>query len=165
VMKHVCRQQGFSLIELVISIVVFSIAAGVLVSFFSSFSRNSVGPMIQEQGVAIAEAYMEEISLRSFNDAGNDTVLGPEAGETRATFDTVNDFHGLNDTTGAAGPNGNIIAGLTRFNVAVAITPEVLSTLVLTDAYRIDVTVTHDAFPVFNNPAFNIVLSSYRTNY
>ena len=48
--------------------------------------------MVMSQAVAIAEAYLEEISLKSFADP--DGVDGEAA---RVAFDDVNDYDGLVD--------------------------------------------------------------------
>jgi MSHA pilin protein MshD len=67
------RQQGFSLIETVIFIVVVGIALSGLVSLFVHNTTSSADPMIRERAVSIAHAYMDEILAKGFDE---NTPLG-----------------------------------------------------------------------------------------
>ena len=60
------RQQGMTLVELVISIVIIGISAAALYSAMAAITGRSADPMLRQQSLAIAEAYMEEISLQAF---------------------------------------------------------------------------------------------------
>lgn len=83
-------QTGLTLIELVISIVVIAIAVTGVLTIMNRTVASSADPMVRAQAAAIAEGYLEEILLQSFTDPD-----GSEAGETRATFDDVDDYHNL----------------------------------------------------------------------
>lgn len=145
------RQRGATLVELVLSIVILGVAvAGVLTAAFQT-TRRSVDPLLLQQAVSIAEAYLAEIAQRDFG-ALADT--GPEAGETRDVYDDLSDYHGLDDA-GARDQRGQAIAGLERYRVAVTVLPATL--LVTTPAKRITVTVSH---PDLNAP---VLLAGYRT--
>ena len=149
------KQTAFTLIEVITTIVVLSVAATAIMSMFTNTIRTSAGPMIQQQAVSIAEAYMEEILLKPFNDPD-----GTEVGETRATFDDVDDYRGLLDN-GAKDQNGNDIVALADYTVSVTVdvTSDVNKDLNgITDALRIGVTVNHTVL----GP---IVLHGFRTNY
>ena len=70
-------QGGLTLIELVVSIAVVGIAlTGALLAIDQTTVR-SADPMIQHQGSAIAEAYLEEILLKDFLDPDTLTVCPP----------------------------------------------------------------------------------------
>jgi MSHA pilin protein MshD len=56
---------GFTLIEIIVTIVVLAIAGTTLLSVFTSTARTIADPMIQQQAISIAEAYMEEVLLKS----------------------------------------------------------------------------------------------------
>ena len=145
------RQKGFSLIELIISIVVFSIAMGGLLSFFSAFSSHSADPMLQEQAVAIAEAYMEEIMLQEYEDPVNEAT--DAEGINRGIYNDVDDYNGLQDTL-VRDQNDDLIPSLAAFRVVVAVTggggaPQ-----------RVDVTVSHQ---LLSN--LNLMLTSLRYSY
>ncbi len=141
---------GFTLIEIITTIVVLSVAATAIMSMFTNTIRHSADPMIQQQAVSIAEAYMEEILLRSYSDPN-----GNETGEARATFDDVDDYDGLNDAD-AMDQNGNVISGLEDYTVTVSVSAASLNTTV--PALLVTVTVKHDVLDA-------IVLQGYRTNY
>lgn len=143
-------QVGFTLIEVITTIVVISVAATAILSVFSGTVRSSANPMIQQQAISIAEAYMEEIRLKSFNDPD-----GTEAGETRSTYDDVDDYNGLSDA-GARDQNGNAIASLSDYTVTVSVGTSSLNGI--TDALLITVNVAH-------NVLGSVQITGYRTNY
>jgi MSHA pilin protein MshD len=148
---------GATLVELVVSIVVISIGlAGVLLVMNRNVS-SSGDPMVQHQAIAIAEAYLEEILAKEFTDPDGGETGGPEAGETRGTFDDVNDYNGLVDT-GARDQNNNPIAGLGGYNVGVAVVSQAWNGIPAADALLATVTVTGPG-------GVSITLSGYRTRY
>jgi MSHA pilin protein MshD len=124
-------------------------------------TRHSADPMIAEQAVAIAEAYLEEILLKSYYDP--DTGAGggicPAAEASRDLYDNICDYNGLNDS-GAKDQDGNAITDLEKYNVAVTVdTTATLNALSgSTDVVRIDVEVTNSNF-------VDITMTGYRTNY
>lgn len=152
--RHNNPQTGFTLIEIVVTLVVIGIAASALVGVFSSIVRGSADPAIQQQAITIAEAYIEEISLKSFNDP-DDVETGTSEGEAgRASYDDVKDYRSL--AAGApADQLGTAIVALAAYNVTVTITDSTLNGIT---ALLIDVNVTHPAV----DP---ILLSAYRTDY
>ena len=148
-----CHQRGMTLIEVVIAIVVVATAVSAVLGVLSSSVGRSADAMIVSQGIAIAESYLEEITLKPFVDP--DGIDGESA---REDFDDIDDFDGLSDA-GAHDQLGNPIAGLGTYSVAVAVVPSAaLPGIAPADARRIDVRVQ---FP----PYVDYVLSSYRTRY
>ena len=142
--------KGFTLIEIVVAIVVIGIAASVILALLSTNVAASADPMIRQQAIAIANAYLEEISLRDFDDPD-----GMDGEAARADFDDIDDYNGLADS-GARDQFGNPIASLSAYNVSVSVVSSAaLPGVPASDNYRIDVTVTRT--PVA------ITLSSYRT--
>ena len=61
-----------------------------ILSVMNLTTAKSADPMITTQAHAIAQSYLEEILLRDYDDPD-----GTEFGETRATFDDVDDFDAL----------------------------------------------------------------------
>ncbi len=55
---NIRRQSGATLIELVIAIVIISIAASTILMALSTSVTYSADPMIRHQAVALAEAYL-----------------------------------------------------------------------------------------------------------
>ncbi len=139
---------GFTLLELITTIVVIAVAAPTLMSVFSSTIQTSADPMFQHQALSIAEAYMEEILLKDF-------AIGPET--TRANFDDVRDYNGLTDV-GARDQANNLIAGLNDYTISVTVVNDGLNGIAAADSLRIDLTVSHAMID-------DILLSGYRVNY
>jgi MSHA pilin protein MshD len=144
-------QQGVTLVELVISIVVIGIAASVILGLLSINVGASADPMVRQQGVAIARAYIEEIMLRSFTDPD-----GADGEAARVDFDDVDDYDGLVDV-GARDQFDNAIPGLGPYTVAVSVSSSgALPGVPAADVLRVDVTVTR-------SPYLSFTLSGYRT--
>lgn len=150
------RQSAFTLVEIIVTIVVIAIASTALLSF-ANMVRGSADPVIQQQATTIAEAYLEEIMLRPFNDPqGGET--GTDEGEAgRADYDDVKDYRSL--AAGAAADQfGNPVAALAAYTVTVTITNAALGSVPMADSLRVDVNVDHPAIG-------DILLSGFRTRY
>jgi MSHA pilin protein MshD len=142
--------RGVTLIELVVAITIVSIAAVAVIGAMSVVSARSADAMIRQQGVALAEAYLEEIILKPVVDPDGIAETG------RANFDDVDDYNGLLDV-GAHDQLGNAILG--SYTVSVAVVPtNALSGVPSSAARRIDITVTHPA-------GTNVLLSGYTAGY
>ena len=143
------------MIELLIAIVVISIACTGVLLVYAQTVRFSADPMIQTQAVAIAEGYLEEILARPVTDPD-----GSEAGETRATFDDVGDYNGLSNsppqdqdgTVADFAPNDGV-ADLAGYSVTVTVTAGVMIGGVSMN--RVDVRVQYV-------PVVDVTLSGYR---
>lgn len=147
------RQTGVTLIELVIAIVIISIAAGAVLMGLSTSIQGSADPMIRHQAVAIAEAYLEEISLKSFSDPD-----GVDGEGSRDLYDDVDDYDGLTDN-GARNQFDAAIADLSDYTVNVTVAASsALPSIASTDLFLITVQVTH---PV----NVDISVSGYRANF
>jgi MSHA pilin protein MshD len=98
-------QRGLTLIELVVFIVVVSVGVAGILSVMNLTTSHSADPLVRKQALAAAEALLEEIELQSFTDCDPDyyhpdtgtcdlpEAMGPEPGETRGSFDNVNDYY------------------------------------------------------------------------
>jgi len=146
------RQAGTTLIELVIAIVIVSIAISAVLMVMSMTVGYSADPMIRYQAVAIAEAYLEEISLKAFADPG-----GGDGEASRDLYDDVDDYHGLVDV-GARNQFDAALPGLGNYTVSVTVTQSALPSIAASDNYLINVTITHAA-------DINFTLSAYRPNF
>lgn len=155
------NQQGMTLIELVIAIVIISISIAGVMQVYSEAIRGSTDPLIRQQAVAIAEAYLEEILLQPFCDSSQNCQPGnapgtaacavcPNAEAQRNLFDNVCDYNGLNDNNGPIRQDGQPFAsgsGMSAYNVAVSINSSVtLSGLSGNQCQLLQatITVTHD---------------------
>ena len=73
-MSHFSRlsQRGLSLIELIIFIVVVSVGILGILSVLNATAKSSADPMIRKQVVAVAEAMLEEVLSKDYqNDPGD----------------------------------------------------------------------------------------------
>jgi MSHA pilin protein MshD len=109
------KQSGFSLIEAVMFIVVVGIALAVIVMQFRQNVGHSHEPYIRQRGMAVMNAYMDEIVRKRWNECTPigggqiDTGAGlcPDGspipgigsdGENRSQFDDVDDYNGISDS-------------------------------------------------------------------
>jgi MSHA pilin protein MshD len=149
------NSKGFTLLEVLVTVVVIAIAATAIMSVFSSTIRRSADPLIQQQAIAIAEAYIEEIQTKAFSDPDQVETGGAEAGESRATFDDVQDYNGISGADVEDQNVGGVGIDLTAYDVSVSVNA---ATLGGQSMMRIQVSVDHAAI----SP---IVLAVYRANY
>ena len=150
-------QRGVTLIELIIFIIVVSVAmTGVLVVMNQS-SRTNADPMVREQATAVAQAYMEEVMLQPYSDPDGGEIGGCEVGETRSTYDDVADYDCTADNNGAVDQNGTLVPGLEAYNVVVNVANDTLNG---DSSQRIDVQVSHDGVA-----GMVVMLTAHRLNY
>lgn len=133
------RQRGMTLVELVIAIVIVGIAAAALYSAMASIGGRSADPMLRQQSLAIAEAYLEEILSRDFLDPTSHDQC-PARPAARIDYDNVCDYAGLDDS-GARDADGAPITGLGDYQVTVAVTPQAFDSLSAAAALQVVVTV------------------------
>jgi MSHA pilin protein MshD len=153
-------ERGVNLIELIVAIVVISIATTGVLLVYATAVRYSADPMIQQQALAVAEAYLDEILARPVADPDGGETGGAEAGETRATFDDLQDYAGLSDSP-PRDQNGNADwdqdgqPDLPGYTVSVAVlTNQNVNGVPMA---RVDVRVTYP-------PVVDFTLTGYRAN-
>jgi MSHA pilin protein MshD len=143
------NQSGVTLVELILSMVIISIALVGIFSVINLTVSHSADPVLQHQAIAIAEAYLEEIQLQSYADPNSSNT-----GETRASFDNVDDYNGLNDV-GARNQQSYSLSKLSAYTVTVAVVDQAVVGL---PAKKISVT-------VIDPNASSLTLVGYRFNY
>jgi len=142
--------KGWTLIELIISIVVFVIITIPLMNIFATVSRDTDVGIYINRASSMASSYMELVLSRSFDEETSalftDPVdLGPDSGESTLTdYDDVDDFDGYSFTD-ADYPN--ITANVSVYYIG---NPDVsgdwdtvTTPPVATDYKRIDISATH----------------------
>lgn len=144
-------ERGVTLIELIMAIVIVSVALSGVMQIVGYSITHSADPMIDRQALSIAEAYLEEILLKSFIDPGG----GAEG--SRAAFDDVDDFNGLSDA-GAKDQLGNAIAALSAYQVNVTVAATALGGVPAADCKKVTVVVGHPS-------GINLSLVGYRMRY
>lgn len=172
---HKSRQVAFTLLEVLITVIVIGIAASAIIGVFMTTVKSSADPLIRQQAIAIAEAYMEEIQLKQFCEDPAPPMLDPppksppgcpsetggsEASETRSNYNDVQDYASLPADKLVRDQNGSLIPGLSDYRVTVEISAAELGSITQSsgNALRIDISVDHPAI----DP---ITLSAFRTNY
>jgi len=110
-MRH--KQLGVTLVELILSMVIISIALTGVLTVMNLTVRHSADPIVNHQAIAIAESYLEEVLLQTY-------ASGGYSGSDRAQFDDVDDYGGLSDA-GVKDNQGNAIAALANYNVSIAV--------------------------------------------
>ena len=118
------KQAGATLIELIISIVIISTTIAGVLGIVNLTVLHSADPIVQQQAIAIAESYIEEITALPVDDPDGVNVV--EA--SRNLYDNVDDYNGLNDT-GVVDQDGNAIANLSNYNVNIAIANQTINGL------------------------------------
>ncbi len=147
------NQQGLTLIELIVVMIVISVALVGVMSVINYTTRHSADPVLRHQAIAIAEAYMEEIVLKDFTNPA-----GGYSGTDRNQFDDVSDYHNVTDV-GARNQNGQAITRLENYQVSITVTPENYGPAGnQVGGLRIDIDVTDPS-------GQSLRLSSYRADY
>jgi len=140
---------GVTLVELVVAMVIVGVALAGLVSVYNRASIASTDPLITQQMLAIGETMMEEVMLKPY-----ESTTGTKS--TRAQFDALDDYASYAKQA-VTDVDGNAIAGLERYRVAVTVGPagQTLPSVATSDVKRIVVTVW--------NGNQNLVLTGWRT--
>ena len=116
------NSRGFTLIEIIVGMVVLSIALSIVSTLIAPTEKKSADQILQVKAAELGQSFLNDISSRAFDensdmvgglvrcgepgDGSNpcSTVLGPEAGETtRDLFDDVDDFNGYTLKYNASG--------------------------------------------------------------
>lgn len=125
--------KGFTLIELIITIVVISIALAAMLGAFSSSMARSADPMWRNKTIKLAQLYMDEILSKRYDEstpiggvpAATAVSCQPFSADTgelnnRALYDDVDDYDGLSERP--VGVNGALDASYDNYQVAVTVT-------------------------------------------
>ena len=112
--KTVCQQTGFSLIELVVMILILSVALTGVTIAINETVKQSPKPLVQTRAMELAQTYLDEILPKRFDELSGQggiprcdsidnaaqtcsNVMGDEEGGNRPLFDDVDDYHSLDD--------------------------------------------------------------------
>lgn len=141
-------QRGVTLIELVVSIVIITIAVGGVMALFVGTTSTSADPMIRAQQLAIAQSYMDEIIMQPYTPATN--ISGRGNYNDVDDYDTAGSFLTVQDQYG--GP-----VSVSGYSVKVAVTKPGLNGI--TEIKKIVVTVKHDGLNA------EVPITAYRSDY
>ena len=169
------RQRGATLVELVMTIVIISVAIAGVVGAFSLIAGRSADPLNQTRAVALAQIYMDEILSRRFDEEtpiggtpeGEPRVtclsIGTDTDEdSRAAYDDVDDYDNINDALPENADDDRLGADYDNFRVTVDVVCAGddfnLADLDNGDAKRIDLTITDPSGNPYN-------FSVYKANF
>lgn len=108
-MQRPVAELGFSLVEVIITIVIISVALTAAIAGWGNIAKHSSDVMWQTRVSYLGQAYLEEILSRRYDETtpiGGSPICNPctaegsfgsEGTETRETYDDVDDYHGLNE--------------------------------------------------------------------
>jgi MSHA pilin protein MshD len=156
------RVRGFSLVEIIVFIMIVSVALAGVLGVMNFTTAHSADPLVRKQAIAVAESLLEEIKLQSFNNpAGGYSCGGTCTQADRASLDDVSDYHGF-ATSGVYPVNSSVvIPGLASYNTSVTVVaspaPNPLSGVPAADVKLITVTVT-------GPDNTTVTLAAYRAN-
>jgi MSHA pilin protein MshD len=108
------RQEGLSLIELIIALVVFAIALTATLAAVATITVRSADPMIQTQALYIAQGYMDEILSRPA--PADKPCANPD--DPRDEWQQVACYDGLNESP--QDPLGHSLDRLQAYQVEVS---------------------------------------------
>ena len=169
------HQEGFTLVEVVIVIVLVGAMMAGMTALFMNNVGSSHRPYLRQKALAVANAFMDEIIRKQWNEAsplgggcvnaGVSCGSGPTAvaigtdGESRSFYDDVDDYHGLTQSPpqDSAGVN---MPGYSGYTVGVSVVQPGASwnSIPAADVRLITVTVTSSSNET-------ITISAYRVNF
>lgn len=169
------HQRGFSLIETIIVIVLVGAMMAGMSALFMTNVGNSHRPYLRQRALAVANALMDEIFRKRWNEAtpigggcvntgsgacptGPGVIVIGTDGDTRAIFDDIDDYNGLNQSP-PQDSSATDMPGYAGFTVTVSVSQPgaAWNGIPAADVRLISVTVTSSS-----NEA--ITLSAYRVN-
>ena len=109
--KKSLSHQGFTLVELVVGMVLLSVALVALSSFLFNRASSNIDPIWQTRAIGLAQSVSNEILAKDFDENTSPSgagfrcsedlactagaSLGAETGETLLDYDDVDDYNGL----------------------------------------------------------------------
>jgi len=132
------NQQGFTLIELIVGIVVLTLSLSIMSTLIAPAEEKSADNVLQIKASELAQSLMNDITSRAFDDNSdmsggrircgepadgtNDCTLtlGPETGEiNRNLYDDVDDFNGFDEQVNST--DDPIDGGYAQFDIEVSV--------------------------------------------
>jgi MSHA pilin protein MshD len=109
-------QRGISLIELIMFIVIISVALAGILLVMNQVTRGSPDPLIRKQALAIAESMLEEIQLQDLS--GGAVCTGTLAANApRSGVGSVCDYDGYSATGIKEFSTNAVVAGLAGYSI------------------------------------------------
>jgi len=131
------QQAGFTLVETIIVIVLVGVMMAGMTALFINNVGNSHRPYLRQKALAVSNAFIDEILRKQWNEAtplgggcvntaSGSCATGPAViaigtdGESRATYDDIDDYHGLNQSP-PQDSSGTDIPGYAGYTVNISV--------------------------------------------
>ncbi|SOB76711.1 MSHA pilin protein MshD [Marinobacter sp. LV10R510-11A] len=160
------RASGATLVELVITIVIISVAIAGVVGAFAVITGRSADPLNQTRAVGLAQLYMDEILSRKYDEATPPGGVPKTSGcainteeSDRENYDDVDDYNAINSAA-SENTDGELLgSAYSGFTVSVNVScagGEV--GLAADEAKRIDIT-------IIDPSSQSYLFTAYRANF
>lgn len=151
------KQHGASLIELIMFMVIVSVAMAGILMVMNKTTQGSADPLLRKQALAAAYSLLEEIELQDFSPAS--AAVAVSQVNRASAYHIISNYHGfstsgifaINDPTSAS-------AVLPNYNASVTVVPTAMSGIPAASAVQINVTVTAPQ-------GLSVTATGYRTAY
>jgi len=140
----ICRlpsERGISLIELIMFIVIVSVALAGIVLVMNQTTGNSANTLVRKQALTAAESLLEEIAAHPVSGVTTCAPTLPHSEVRNTNFFKVCDYD-LYATSGIFYMNGASVVGLTKYKLSVAVSAVKLYAMPVGSAVQITVTVS-----------------------
>lgn len=95
------NSRGFTLIELIITVVLLGVTIPVITTAIMEGVRRNADITMTTNATLLAQSLLEEIRSLRFDEVTTppwSNLLGPDGGESRVTFDDIDDYNGLSES-------------------------------------------------------------------
>ncbi len=187
--------KGFTLIETIVGIVVLAISFSVISTLILPVVEQSADQLHQIRAAELGQSVLNEIQQKAFDDksdkaggmnrCGEDydrsavieineqcsNVMASEIGETRASFDDVDDYHGLTYSAGnIVDSQGNALDLYIGYEMSVSVCNDsdyngITTCDAIPDADDNNYTAKLITVTITTPTDFDIVFSTYRVNF
>ena len=89
------RRRGFTLVEALTAAAILAFVVAAITQAITAGQTQTYEALHDARGMALAEAMLEEVLAMPYADLDES-----DSESTRATFDDMDDYHGLNETAG-----------------------------------------------------------------
>lgn len=170
------KQQGFSLIEIIVGIVVLTLSFSIITTLILPTEQQSADQLHQIKAAELAQSLLNEIQGKAFDENSDRTGglircgengttctseenFGPEEGaNNRRLFDDVDDYHEYTEILNSS--EGAFHSGYNSFSLSISVTYDGLTLGLSENGLAKKVTITATT-PLGSD----ITFSSYRANY